>query len=63
MVNLFGCYGMVKLTFEWTYATIDGREVTDTFDFRSKNKNNHIYLYFIVTRYLWNNALVEDIDN
>ena len=28
-----------------------------------KTKHLHIHLYFIATKYLWNNALVEDIDN
>jgi len=31
-------------------------------DFRSIKKK-HIHLYFIATQYLWNYALVEDIDN
>jgi len=28
-----------------------------------KVKKIHIHLYFIATQYLWNDALVEDIDN
>ena len=28
-----------------------------------KIKNLHIHLYFIATQYLWNYALMEDIDN
>ena len=28
-----------------------------------KNKNKNIHLYFIATKYLWNNAIVEYIDN
>ena len=32
-------------------------------DFRSKSLNLHIYLYFIATKYLFNNDLVEYINN
>ena len=32
-------------------------------DFHTKIKNIYIHLYFIATQYLWNYALVSDIDN